>query len=105
MTLPRLVKTKSFHPLVLLFAYATVKRESMECIFHMVCLSVSACSFSETMEFAVIKKFQKSIFVSIILCQFYSEMFVVNAFVYALRGFLASVLPAEQSINEAVPFI
>jgi len=42
-------------------------------------------------EFAVIKNFRKAI----ILCQFYSEMFVVNAFVYDLRGFLASVLPAE----------
>jgi hypothetical protein len=57
---------------------------------------LSVCrSFSETVEFTVIKKFQKSIDVSIILCQFYNEMFVVNAFVYDLSGLLASVLPAE----------
>lgn len=53
-------------------------------------------AFSETMEFAVNKKkCQKSIDVSIMLCQFSSEMFVVNAFVYDVRGFLVSVLPAE----------
>jgi len=57
-----------------------------------VCLSVA---FSETMEFVVNKKCQKSIDVSIMLCQFSSEMFVLNGFVYDVRGFLVSVLPAE----------
>lgn len=55
------VKTKSFHPLVLFFAYATVKHETRVygMHVHMVCLSVY--SFSETMEFAVIKNFRKAL--------------------------------------------